>query len=71
MSRYWSHLDLTELLRRRAARLEATTSANVGAFVVPLGTPVLRASIPVPSPGYQSVDDILDAYNAKLRGEKP
>lgn len=35
----WNLLDVEELLRQR---MEQTTGANVGAFAVPLGTPILR-----------------------------
>lgn len=39
----WSFLDVAELLRERTAG--ATTSANVGAYPVPLGTPLRRADL--------------------------
>lgn len=73
----WKNLDTEAVLARRNRQHEATTSGNVGAFAVPLGT-VLRppqvapvdvsgsalptAGMPV-SPGYQSLDDVLNAYS--------
>lgn len=43
----WEPLDVADLLKRRE---EATTSANAGAYPVPLGTP-MRNPFPVAAPG--------------------
>jgi hypothetical protein len=52
MSGHWEDLDVEALLNRRE---EATTSANVGAFQVPLGRP-LRRAFPTVSKGYTQVE---------------
>lgn len=52
MASNWEDLDVESLLNRRD---EQTTSANVGAFQVPLGRP-LRRAIPTTTPGYTKVD---------------
>lgn len=48
---HWRNLDAREMLARRDSyRNEATTSANVGAYPVPLGTP-MRNPFPTPVAG--------------------
>lgn len=77
----WKNLDIEAVLARRNRQHEATMSGNVGAFVVPLGT-VLRPPQIDPmdttrsdwpsggigvSPGFQSVEDALNAYARATR----
>lgn len=47
MRNHWQTVDVQDLLRRRQAQQEQTTSANVGAYPVPLGQPMRN---PFPSP---------------------
>lgn len=47
MRNHWHTVDVSEILRRRQAQHEQTTSANVGAYAVPLGRPMAN---PFPSP---------------------
>lgn len=59
MSGHWEDLDVEALLARREEQTMAgggggTTSANVGAFAVPLGRP-LRRAFPTSSKGYSKV----------------
>lgn len=74
MSKQWETLDIQALLDRRSAHHEAMVSGNVGAYPVPMGTPlrapVLAPSLPtspiymggVASPDYDGVQQTLDAY---------
>lgn len=41
----WKPLDTSELLRRQREQQEQTTSAGVGGYEVPIGTP-LRPPVP-------------------------
>jgi hypothetical protein len=74
----WKTLDTEQLLMRRDRQHEATTGANVGAFAVPLGTPlrspVVAGVAPAAGyagvPGYQNVDDVLDAYRNAVSDSK-
>ena len=64
MSGNWEDLDVEALLNRRDEQMTsggagggtpgATTSANVGAFAVPLGRP-LRRAFPTATTGYTKV----------------
>lgn len=60
MSAHWEDLDVEALLARREEQTMAvgaggaTTSANVGAYTVPLGRP-LRRAFPTVSKGYSKV----------------
>lgn len=60
---HWETLDVEALLSRQeqtgsgaAGGGGGTTSANVGAYPVPLGRP-LRRKFPVPSPQYKTVGE--------------
>lgn len=56
MSNDWETLDTEDLIRRRE---EQTTSANVGAYPVPLGAPSKAPTRALP--GYEYVDAGGDA----------
>jgi len=43
----WETLDTEAVLAKQRAQVEATTTANVGAYPVPLGQPLRRAPPPV------------------------
>lgn len=47
MRNHWQTPDIAAMLRRRQDQQEQTTSANVGAYPVPLGQPMRN---PFPSP---------------------
>jgi len=58
---HWETLDVAALLNRREEQTTSggaggTTSANVGAYPVPIGRP-LRAVFPTVGPGYAAVSD--------------
>lgn len=59
----WEILDLVDLMERRDALREQTTSANVGAYPVPLGRP-LRRKFPVASASdlYEVPKEYLELY---------
>jgi len=58
----WRLLDTQELLDRK---LEDTTTANVGAYPVPIGG-ILRRAIPGEDPNY-----IIDPADFRVVGVKP
>lgn len=72
----WKNLDIEAVLSQRNRQHEATMSGNVGAFTVPLGTvlrppqmapvDIARSALPSGgidvSPGYQSLEDVLNGY---------
>jgi hypothetical protein len=79
MAKSWETLDVQALLVRRQGQHEATVGGNVGAYPVPMGTP-LRAPVlapPLPSspiytggtvlPDYHSVQQTLDGYAKATR----